>query len=103
MEELLEKANVDYRNVTPGGAPARKEFRKHNMKAESGSAAVRIDQNGRVFLSPDHEATLKKIVKAIGKNKWEDATQLLLAVYDSEIDFDAEDVEIYKRIAGYFR
>ena len=64
---------------------------------------VRIDAGGRVVLAPEHEATLRHIVKAIGKNKWAEATQLLLAVYDSEIDFDAEDVEIYKRVAGYFR
>ena len=29
--------------------------------------------------------------------------QLLLAVHDSEIDFDAEDIEIFKRVAGYYR
>ena len=42
-------------------------------------------------------------MKAVGKNRWEDTTQLLLACFDHEIDFDAEDVEIFKRVAGYYR
>ena len=82
--------------------PTQLVINKETMKANSGSV-VRIDSNGRVLLNPEHEQTLRHIVKAIGKNKWEDATQLLLTVYESEIDFNAEDVEIYKRVAGYYR
>ena len=104
MEKFLKAAGIDYRNVLPNGSdqPVRVVVTKDTLKRDSKSP-VRIDCSGRVILSREHEETLRHIVKAIGKNKWEDATQLLLAVYDSEIDFDAEDVEIYKRIAGYFR
>jgi len=104
MEEFLNAANIDYRNVLPNGEdqPSRMIVTKDTLKKDSGGP-VKIERSGRVLLTREHEETLRHIVKAIGKNKWEEATQLLLAVYDSEIDFDAEDVEIYKRIAGYFR
>ena len=104
MEDFLRAANIDYRNILPHGEaqPARLVVTKDTLKKDC-PAPVKIDGSGRVVLTSDHQKTLRHIVKAIGKNKWEDATQLLLAVYDSEIDFDAEDVEIYKRVAGYFR
>ena len=104
MEEFLSAANIDYRNILPNGEaqPARMIVTKDTLKKDS-PAPVKIESSGRVILTSDHQKTLRHIVKAIGKNKWEEATQLLLAVYDSEIDFDAEDVEIYRRIAGYFR
>merc|ERR1719410_1229293 len=88
----------------PGGSsePVKMVVTKDTLRSDT-SSMVKIDANGRVMMGPDHQNTLRQIIKAIGKNKWEDATQLLLAVYDSEIDFDVEDVEIYKRIAGYFR
>ena len=104
MEDFLSTAQIDYRNILPNGEeqPARMIVTKDTLKKDS-PAPVKIDNSGRVILTSEHQKTLRHIVKAIGKNKWEEATQLLLAVYDSEIDFDAEDVEIYKRIAGYFR
>lgn len=104
MEDNLEAANVDYRNMMPGGSsePVKMVVTKDTLRSDA-SSMVKIDANGRVIMGPDHQQTLRQIIKAIGKNKWEDATQLLLAVYDSEIDFDVEDVEIYKRIAGYYR
>ena len=105
MEDNLEAANVDYRNMMPGGntEPEKIIVTKDTLKSQDVSSSVKIDSTGRVIMGPDHQRTLRHIIKAIGKNKWEDATQLLLAVYDSEIDFDVEDVEIYKRVAGYYR
>jgi len=103
MEEFLEKANIDYRNATPyGDQPSKMVVTLDSLKKE-GVTPLRIDASGRVFLNKEHETTLKKIVKAVGKNRWEDTTQLLLACFDHEIDFDAEDIEIYKRVAGYYR
>ena len=105
MEEHLEAAGIDYRNMIPGSEEdllSETAVTKDSLKKVSDDV-VRIDRSGRVILNDDHKRTLHHIVKAIGKNKWEDATQLLLAVYDSEIDFDAEDIEIYKRVAGYYR
>lgn len=104
MEDHLTKAGIDYRGILPGGGAGQNKIvvTKDSLK-KSSDGVVRIDAAGRVILNDDHKKTLHHIVKAIGKNKWEDATQLLLAVYDSEIDFDAEDVEIYKRVAGFYR
>ena len=104
MQDFLTAANIDYRNVLPNGEdqPSRMIVTKDTLKKDTG-CPVKIDCSGRVILSKEHDETLRHIVKAIGKNKWQDATELLLAVYDSEIDFDAEDIEIYKRIAGYYR
>ena len=41
-----------------------------------GGPVVRIDQEGRVIMSKDHEQTLHNIVRAVGKNKWEDTSQV---------------------------
>ena len=38
-----------------------------------------------------------------GKARWEDVTQLLLNHHDHIVDFDAEDTEIYKRMAAYYK
>lgn len=104
MEEFLEGANVDFRNITPNGdnQPSKMVVTLDSLK-NSGEAPLRIDTSGRVFLNAEHETMLKRIVKAVGKNRWEDTTQLLLACFDHEIDFDAEDIEIFKRVAGYYR
>ena len=104
MEEFLDEANIDFRNITPSGdnQPTKMVVTLDSLKHEA-EEPLRIDAAGRVFLNARHDATLKKIVKAVGKNRWEDTTQLLLACFDHEIDFDAEDIEIYKRIAGYYR
>ena len=64
---------------------------------------IRIDETGKLTMNAEHEDTLRRIVNAVGKNRWEDSTKLLLAVYDHEIDFDVEDAEIYARIAGYYQ
>ena len=62
-----------------------------------------VDAQGEIHMRPHHEKILKNIVKTIGKNRWEDATMLLLNHFENIIDFDAEDVEIYKRMASYYR
>jgi len=104
MEEFMEAANIDFRNITPNSdnQPSKMVVTLETIK-KSGESPIKIDTSGKVFLNAEHESTLKKIVKAVGKNRWEDTTQLLLAVFDHEIDFDAEDVEIFKRVAGYYR
>ena len=67
------------------------------------SSPIIIDAQGEIHMKPSHEQTLKNIIKAIGKNRWEDATMLLFNHYENIVDFDAEDIEIYKRMASHYQ
>jgi len=105
LEDFMEAAKIDFRNLNQKGSknfprnlslPTKKE-RNSNLKPFS------INARGVITMESEHQQTLKNIVKAIGKNRWEDATQLLLAAHEHVVDFDAEDIEIYKRIAGYYQ
>ena len=62
-----------------------------------------VDEKGDILLEPHHQQTLSNIVNAIGRTRWADTVQLLLAQHDHVVDFDAEDVEIFKRFAQYYR
>jgi len=104
LEEFMEAAKIDFRNFN----------QKNTTKVKTCSLPAQRDKNpdmrplhiserGVVTMEVEHQQTLCNIVKAIGKNRWEDATQLLLAAHDHVVDFDAEDIEIFKRIAGYYQ
>ena len=73
------------------------------MMLDVETSPITVDAQGEIHMRPHHEKILKSIVKTIGKNRWEDATMLLLNHFENIIDFDAEDVEIYKRMASYYR
>ena len=96
LDEFLAKAKVDFRvfNV---------HSKKTVEKKEAPSRLIVIDAQGEIHLAPHHEDTLTNIVKAIGKTRWEDTVHLLLAQHEHIVDFDAEDVEIFRRFAQYYR
>eukprot|EP00092_Neocalanus_flemingeri_P041086 GFUD01044743.1.p1 GENE.GFUD01044743.1~~GFUD01044743.1.p1 ORF type:complete len:582 (-),score=118.59 GFUD01044743.1:147-1892(-) len=105
LEEFMETAKIDFRDfnqreikdkIRNNALPAKPIKNKH-------VGPLHIDGRGVVTMEAEHEQTLKNIVKAIGKSRWADATQLLLASHENVVDFDAEDVEIFKRIAGYYQ
>ena len=96
LDEFLIKAKLDFR-----------VFNVHTKKRmevkEDPNRMIVIDAEGEIHLEPHHEATLTNIVKAIGKTRWEETVHLLLAQHEHIVDFDAEDVEIFRRFAQYYR
>ena len=96
MEKLLMEAKLNFR-----------EFNVHSQTERSNdfnqNDPIIVDVSGDIHMNAQHQQTLKNIVSAIGKNKWEDATHLLMEHHDNIVDFDAEDTEIYKRMAAYYR
>ena len=109
LEQFMEDSKINF-HKSAISTFTRKDMKlasKNSITMESikrtDAEAIRIDEAGKLTMNSEHEDTLRKIVNAVGKNRWEDATKLLLAVYDHEIDFDVEDAEIYARIAGYYQ
>ena len=109
LEQFLDDSKINF-HKSAISTFTRKDMKMMNKSSltmesikKSDAEPIRIDETGKLTMNPDHEDTLRRIVNAVGKNRWEDATKLLLAVYDHEIDFDVEDAEIYARIAGYYQ
>jgi len=109
LEQMMEDSKINF-HKSAGTTFTRKDMKqmgKREITMESirrlDVEPIRIDEAGKLTMNTEHEETLKKIVNAVGKTRWEDATKLLLAVYDHEIDFDVEDAEIFARIAGYYQ
>ena len=109
LEQFLDDSKINF-HKSAISTFTRKDMKMMNkssltMKSikKTDAEPIRIDETGRLTMNSEHEDTLRRIVNAVGKNRWEDATKLLLAVYDHEIDFDVEDAEIYARIAGYYQ
>ena len=105
LEDFMDAAKINFRDLNQNNGKSVVKTPVLPVKRESSHRPkpFYINERGVIMMEPEHQQTLKNIVKAIGKNRWEDATQLLLATHDHVVDFDAEDVEIYKRIAGYYQ
>ena len=105
LEEFMETARIDFRdfNRRETADPVRNYALPKQRTPNPNLGPLHISDRGVITMEAEHEQTLKNIVKAIGKNRWEDATQLLLASHDHAVDFDAEDIEIFKRVAGYYQ
>ena len=109
LEQFLDDSKINF-HKSAISTFTRKDMKMMNKSSltmesikKSDAEPIRIDETGKLTMNAEHEDTLRRIVNAVGKNRWEDATKLLLAVYDHEIDFDVEDAEIYARIAGYYQ
>ena len=109
LEQFLDDSKINF-HKSAISTFTRKDMKMMNKSSltmesikKSDAEPIRIDETGKLTMNSDHEDTLRRIVNAVGKNRWEDATKLLLAVYDHEIDFDVEDAEIYARIAGHYQ
>ena len=96
LDEFLIKAKLDFRvfNV---------HSKKSTEEKEAPNRLIVIDAEGEIHLEPHHQTSLSNIVKAIGKTRWEETVHLLLAQHEHIVDFDAEDVEIFRRFAQYYR
>ena len=96
INEFLVAAKVDF-----------KEFNVHSNKyvenIKDPRKLIVVNEKGEIHLEPEHQQTLKNIVNAIGKTHWEDTVTLLLTKHDHIIDYDAEDIEIFKLFAQYYR
>eukprot|EP00092_Neocalanus_flemingeri_P039620 GFUD01043146.1.p1 GENE.GFUD01043146.1~~GFUD01043146.1.p1 ORF type:complete len:618 (-),score=188.28 GFUD01043146.1:78-1931(-) len=109
LEAFMEASKINFHKsaVSTFTRKDMKEVSRHAVTLESikktGVSPIRIDGSGKLNLKKEHEDTLKKIVKAVGKPRWEEVSKLLLAVYDHEVDYDVEDEEIYDRVARYYQ
>ena len=103
MDQLLNEAKLNFRdfNLSENSKGDKPEVASKPDTRDS--TPIIVDAMGEIHMKPHHQQTLRNIVKAIGKSRWEDATQLLLQHHDHIVDFDAEDVEIYRRMAAYYR
>ena len=108
LEHLMEESKINFHKR------AISTFSRKDMKMMSQTSLtiasikrtevepIKIDESGKVIMIGEHEDTLRRIVNALGKTRWEEVTNLLLASFNHEIDYDVEDAEIYSRIAGYY-
>ena len=110
MDEFIKASGINFRDFnlkTSGKGDNSSSGSDVNpdktMMLQVETSPIIIDAQGEIHMRPHHEKILKSIVKTIGKSRWEDATMLLLDHFENIIDFDAEDVEIYKRMASYYR
>ena len=109
MDEFIRASGINFRdfNLKPSGkgdsSSGNDVKSDKEMMLDVETSPIIIDAQGEIHMRPHHEKILKSIVKTIGKSRWEDATMLLLDHFENIIDFDAEDVEIYKRMASYYR
>jgi len=109
IEKFMEQSKINFHKsaVTSFNKNNMKEVNRHLVTLESlrkeGVNPVRIDGLGDLVLDKDQEETLNKIVKSIGKGRWEQASKLLVAVYDLEIDDDLEGEEISDQVARYYQ
>ena len=105
MDEFIRASGINFRdfNHKTSSNVDSQDVNPDKMLLNVETSPIIVDAQGEIHMRPHHEKTLTSIVKTIGKNRWEDATMLLLNHYENIIDFDAEDVEIYKRMASYYR
>jgi len=109
IEKFMEQSKINFHKsaVTSFSKSDSKEVNRHVVTLESlrkeGVNPVRIDGLGDLVLDKDQEGTLNRIVRSIGKGRWEEASKLLVAVYDLEIDDDLEGEEISDQVARYYQ
>ena len=105
IDEFLKAAKLNFRdfNLSANVNVEKQESQELKSRHKIDPHPIIIDAMGEIHMKPHHQQTLKNIIKAIGKNKWSDATLLLLDHYEHIVDFDAEDTEIFKRMASYYR
>ena len=77
------------------------EITMESLRME-GMPLIKIDEAGVLHLKEEHEEMLVKIVKAVGRNHWEEGTKLLIAVFEYEVDVDIDDEEIFDKVRTYF-
>ena len=107
IEAFLEASNINYRkpNVKRDLKQllnkVQQEVTMESLRLE-GKQPIRIDEEGDLHFTDDHEDMLRKIVANVGINHWEEVTKLLLAVFEYDVDIDLDDDEIYDKIKCYY-
>ena len=107
IEAFLEASNINYRKPNTKRDlkqllnKVQQEVTMESLRVE-GKHPIRIDEEGEVHLTEEHEDMLRKIVANVGVNHWEEVTKLLLAVFEYDVDVDLDDEEIYDKIKCYY-
>jgi len=109
LEAFMETSKINFHKsaVSTFTRKDMKEVSRHAVTLDSikrvGVAPIWIEESGRLMLNKEQEETLKRIVKAVGKNRWQEASTLLLAVYDQQVDSDVDDDEMSEKVASYYQ
>ena len=107
IESFLEASNINYRKPNTKRDlkqllnKVQQEVTMESLRVE-GKQPIKIDEEGELHLTEDHEEMLRKIVANVGIHHWEEVTKLLLAVFEYEVDVDLDDDEIYEKIKCYY-
>ena len=92
-EKLLEKEKNDIDDLLelemdhPGFMDVINGDEKSGRKED----AEFVNCNLPLYLTEEHEKMLAKIVRAIGRNHWQEVTKLLIAAFKYEVPFDIND------------
>jgi len=114
LEAFMEASKINYHKSGPGSAAfSKKDQKKNNGKDKKSmtldslrkqdAVPIRIGEGGQLHMNNEHKDTLRRIVKTVGRNHWEEAGQLMLAVFDHEGDTYVFDDEVYDKIAHYYQ
>ena len=109
IEAFMEESGIHFRSANSNRKVDLKqilnrvqpEITMESLRME-GMPLIKIDEAGVLHLKEEHEEMLVKIVKAVGRNHWEEVTKLLIAVFEYEVDVDIDDEEIFDKVRTYF-
>jgi len=108
IEQFMEASKINFHKsaVSTYTRKDMKEVNRHAVTLESirkaDSAPVRIDQSGHINLTKEQEVTLRRIVRAVGKDRWEEVTKLLVAVHDY-VDCLLDGEELHELVSNYYQ
>jgi len=109
IETFMEQAKINF-HKSAATSFSRKDLKGVNSREvtleslrKEGANPIRIDELGELVLDKDQEDTLNRIVKSVGKGKWEEVCTLLVAVFGVEVEDDIEGEEVSDQVARYYQ
>ena len=110
IEGFLEASEISFRRNTPASNKRDLKHLLNKIQSEitmeslrlEGMPIIKIDEDSNLHLQEEHNQMLVKIVKAVGRNHWEEVTKLLIAVFEYEVDVDIDDEEIFDKIRVHY-
>ena len=110
IEGFLEASEISFRRNAPASNKRDLKHLLNKIQSEitmeslrlEGMPIIKIDEDSNLHLQEEHNQMLVKIVKAVGRNHWEEVTKLLIAVFEYEVDVDIDDEEIFDKIRVHY-
>ena len=103
-EKLLEKEKNDIDDLLEleMDHPGFMDVINGDEKSERKEDAEFVNCNLPLYLTEEHEKMLAKIVRAIGRNHWQEVTKLLIAAFKYEVPFDINDRRVVGKLQKYY-